>query len=312
MQLTGPELGEVRVAFEKAFDVFTFPRFLRERLNKDPWLLGAPLIGGLTEMIEAVARRANQEGWSGELVLKARQTVPGNEDLAAVTEKLGFCAASEQVIPKASRQSLEDIIRKTNAFLDVRLFLAAMTVLEYQVCRIEVPTDQNDTLYGTGFLIAPDLVMSNYHVMEMVDLGEQGKTTVEGFSAKAANVRCRFDYARVNNEEISKGTVFTLAAAWKYDLSPWDPPDPGNLDYAILRLEKAAGNDPIATAPGNFGAKRGFVKLPDADYPFKKGSPLWILQHPSALPLKLAMDTNGVIEVSADRSRVTYTTNTEE
>jgi len=311
MQLTGPQLGEARKTFEVTFDVFTFPRFLKERLNKDPWLLGAPLMGGLSEMIEAVARRANNEGWIGRLLASARESVPDNEALAALTDKLGFSAASRQVVSDSGRQVLEEVIKKENAFLDVRVFLTALTVLEYQVCRMEVLLDQGGTSYGTGFLVAPDLVITNYHVIEALNLGDQGKTTRAGYSAKAASVRCRFDYKRVNNETINEGTIFALAPHWKYDTSDYDPPGPKNLDYAILRLEKPAGDDPIAALQGMSGARRGFIKLPDTDYPFTPGSPLWILQHPSALPLKLAFDTNGVVQVDATRSRVTYTTNTE-
>ncbi len=312
MQLTLQQLGEVRRALENAFDVFTFPRFLGDRLGKDPWKLGAPLMGGLTEMVEAVLRRANQEGWILRLVLSAVECLPENEAIAAVADGQGLTAASPQVITGAVRQRLEQVNRMSNAFLDIGVFLATLTALAHRVCRVEIPVDETREIYGTGFLVAPDLVITNYHVIELVDLGEQGKTTEDGFSARAADVLCRFDYARVNHQAINEGMVFKLAADWKYDASPYDPPGPQNLDYAILKLERAAGDEPIGRKGAELGSKRGFIPLPDADYPFPQGSPLWILQHPSGSPLKLALDTDGVVELAADRSRVTYSTNTEE
>src|SRR5258708_5934124 len=115
IQLTGPQLGAVRLAFENAFDVFTFPRFLKERLNRNPFTSGAPLLGDFSTMIEAVVGRANQEGWIAELLLRSRETVPGNQAVAVVSEQTGFSAMN--------KQELEDVIKKANAFIDIRVFI---------------------------------------------------------------------------------------------------------------------------------------------------------------------------------------------
>jgi hypothetical protein len=303
IQLNGPTLGEIRSAFEAAFDVFTFRRFLKERMDRDPFTSGAPLLGDLSTMIESVLTRANQEGWIVDLLLKAREAIPGNQKVAIIAEQSGLSTVRKQV--------LEEVIKKTNAFLDIHVLITKLTVLEYQVCRVEILTNQGDTVYGTGFLIASDLLITNYHVIEAVEKGEQNKTTKDGYSAKVTNMKFRFDYKLMNGSVVNEGTVYTAAANWKYDVSPYDPANSDNLDYAIIRLEGAPGNLPIATDPGNFGKARGFIKLPVTEYPFTEGSPLWILQHPATLPLKLAFDTDGVLQLNQDGSRVTYTTNTE-
>lgn len=302
IQLKGTALGEVRLAFENAFDVFTFQRLLKERLDRDVYTSGAPLMGDLSSMIAGVANRANQEGWVVDLLSQAREAVPGNKKVALVAEQAGLLSTQ--------KQTLEQIIKKTNLFLDIHTLIAKLTVLEYQVCRVEVLLDQGDTLYGTGFLIAPDLLLTNYHVIEAVEQGEKGKTTSDGKSGQAANMRFRFDYKRMNGSVINDGTVYKSAANWRYDLSSIEPAGPENLDYAVIRLETAVGDGAIGRDPSYFGNKRGFIKLPEAEYSFIKGTPLWILQHPAALPLKLAFDTDGVLQLSADGSRVTYTTNT--
>jgi V8-like Glu-specific endopeptidase len=303
IQLKGAGLGDVRRAFENAFDVFTFPRLVKERLNRNVYTSGAPLLGDFSSMIEGVANRANQEGWIIDLLNQARETVPGNSELALVAEQAGLSATG--------KQTLEQVIKKTNSFLDIRTLIARLTVLEYQICRVEVPTQQGDTFYGTGFLVASDLVMTNHHVIDAVIQGEQGKTTSNGDSAKAADMRFRFDYKRMNGDVVSEGTVYRAAESWKYDTSEDEPAGPENLDYAVIRLHTTVGDQAIGEDPNRIGAKRGFITVPKLEYPFIKGSPLWILQHPATLPLKLAFDTEGVIGVSEDGSRVTYTTNTE-
>jgi Trypsin-like peptidase domain/Effector-associated domain 1 len=305
MQLNGPQRGAFREALMDAFTVFTFQQMLEERIDKRYYAY-APVNADFSTMLFAVVDGANREGWIDQLVIKARETVPGNAKLAAFCLPLGLTA-----VRKEDRSKLEEIIRKNVAFLDVHIWLAKLSQLEYQVCRIEIPTDQGQMMYGTGFLVAPGRVLTNYHVVEAVVMGEKGKTTAEGQSAKVAQVRCRFDYMTLEGNALNTGSVYRLAENWCADLSAVEPPGPQQLDYALIRLNENPGEEPIAARPGQMGAKRGYMKLPDAEYPFPIGSPLFILQHPNAEPLKLALSTDGVAAVTADKSRVTYRTNTE-
>ena len=47
------------------------------------------------------------------------------------------------------------------------------------------------------------------------------------------------------------------------------------------------------------------------DHLFDPGTPLFIVQHPLTAPLKLALDTDAVIGLNGNKTRVNYRTNTE-
>ena len=58
-----------------------------------------------------------------------------------------------------------------------------MSRIGQAVCRIEYPANEGQ---GTGFLVADDLVLTNYHVVEQHIDNKR----------PPAEIRCRFDYAR--------------------------------------------------------------------------------------------------------------------
>ena len=203
--------------------------------------------------------------------------------------------------------------------MDSNQWLTSLSRIENQVCRIEIETDQGKTLYGTGFLISSNALVTNYHVMEALILGEAGQTTEDGFSAKSSNVKCRFDYKRLGNKVLNSGTVYQLDNNWQIDISPNSPLDKLSLtqteclDYAIIRLAGEPGNEFVASKNASSGENRGWIKLPEniVNDDFLPNSPLFIMQHPQGQPLKLALDTNAIIGLTDDKTRLRYRTNTE-
>src|SRR5262249_40939185 len=78
----------------------------------------------------------------------------------------------------------------------------------------------------------------------------------------------------------------------------------------LLRLERPVGQLPIP--PGGPGSRlRGWIEVPAADPPLYPQMPLLLLQHPRGAPLKLALDTSGVLRLNANGTRVRYATNSE-
>lgn len=165
---------------------------------------------------------------------------------------------------------------------------------------------------GTGFLVGPDTLLTNYHVL---------RTVIEG-PDKPADVRFRFGYKKLKNLEVSLGQLAELQPNdWLIDYSPYSEserigkpdqalPTEDELDYALVRLSGALGRDPVDPAtPGS--PVRGWVRLPTTDPPLYPNMPLLILQHPRAAPLKLGIDTKGVIGENANHTRVRYATNSE-
>jgi hypothetical protein len=136
----------------------------------------------------------------------------------------------------------------------------------------------------------------------------------------------RFDYKRsAEGSTVNSGIEFRLTndlARWLIDASPPSPldsqpepkvgvPQTDQLDYALLRLQDAAGATTIGAAGDFRDAKRGWIAVtPPAAAP-KQGAPLFIMQHPAGQPLKLAFSGNGIIGVNANSTRVRYDVNTE-
>jgi hypothetical protein len=154
------------------------------------------------------------------------------------------------------------------------------------VCRVEAP----DETYGTGFLLGPDLVMTNHHVVKQV-------ITNPGLRE---SVVLRFDYKTgPDGVELRPSQTYRLAADWLVDSSP-----SMDLDYALMRVEGTPGEDPVGGQQG--APQRGWLK--PAAHAFEVGEPILILQHPQAAPLKF---TPGSLKsVIAGGQRVTYTANT--
>jgi hypothetical protein len=311
MELDGIQFEQLSNALRAAFNYNRLERMLRFRL--DVTLQDITLADDYEQVVFDVIDRSQAEGWTVRLVASARDSVPGNEKLLAFAQQCGLASTD------APTQQLEQTIVATNSFLDVDRWRTLLGQLEPRVCRVEVALG-NATSYGTGFLVGPDVVVTNYHVAEPVIMGEQGKTTASGRSGTAKDVVLRFDYKRTEEGVVNPGSAFALAANWLVDSSPVSEadlkggrdrlPTEEELDFALLRVERPCGDEPIGSAePG--AQKRGWVAVPEAAPDFVADSPLFILQHPDAAPLKLALDTNAVIDVNANGTRVFYRTNTE-
>jgi V8-like Glu-specific endopeptidase len=177
-----------------------------------------------------------------------------------------------------------------NGFLDVSWLQKAVSSCR-AVCRVETPAQ-----FGTGFLIAPNMVITNWHVMREV---------VEDPS-KAGEVVLRFDYARQPDGKLDKnGTAHQLATTdWLLGSSLNT-----DLDYAVLQTQTRPADDAV----GNL--QRGFLQ-PDPKHTFRAGEDLFIVQHPmlggmETEPLKIVMAPKAVTGLAANGTRVLYQTNTQ-
>jgi hypothetical protein len=202
---------------------------------------------------------------------------------------------------KAAAPGLERNVRPYLAQLDLHIWLGRLAAIERQVCRVEIAGNAA----GTGFLVGPSAVLTNWHVVE--------SSFRDG---KLHDVACRFDYYRLADNTRQEGILFPVSAEGcvshrKYSpaeatATPDDPaPTEDQLDYALLQLGSRAGESDIG------GRARGWVAMPTSAVALKAGSPLLIVQHPDGGPLKLALDTNAVIGLSAGGLRIRYATNTE-
>ena len=300
LDLNGGQLEQLSEALRDAFSVQRFREMLKFKLGKrlDDYSLGEDY----KEIVFEVITAAEAEGWTAELIQASRQSNPGNARLQALAQEVALASSTVE---------LERTVKAENPYLDVEVFRTRLGQIEVQVCRIEIPTPRG-TVFGTGFLVGPDVIMTNHHVMDAVISGR----------AKPDTASFRFDYKRLPDAVISEGTVFKLAPAeWLIDSSPpsdvdskREPkpgvPKPDELDYAIVRLAGSPGTKAAGPKPDPKDPPRGWIAM-EKSAVAPPGSPLLIMQHPEAAPLKLAIDMGGVIGGNPNDTRLKYKVNTE-
>jgi V8-like Glu-specific endopeptidase len=296
LELTGPQFKPLSEALRVTLKLSQFDKFLKERLdiNREDIALG----DDYQEIVHKVIGEANRAGWVYRLVDGARKERPGNAVFVEYARLLGI---GPRGLPDQAQ--LESIIKKTNTLFDIAVFRQHIGEIEGCVCRV----DLHDDGLGTGFLIGPSAVMTNYHVVESVVKKEH----------ELQDFTCRFDFkVREDGNQVNKGTVVKVTDLIAY--SPYDSedlkkgsglPSPENLDYAMLKLDGEVGKEPIGGKTS--GDPRGWVSMRQVTHSFAPKSPLFIVQHPDRKPMKLALDTEAVIGLNGNSTRVEYTTNTE-
>jgi hypothetical protein len=307
MRLQPEEANMLNEALLSAFTYQSLERMLFFRLGKH---LGhiAPR-DNLRQVVFEVIATAEMEGWTNDLVHAAHDANPGNPTMKHFT--------AHYVRFQGATPTLEKIIQKSNSFLDVATWRAKLERIERQVCSIEIAGDHS----GTGFLIAHDLIMTNYHVIEDL-LGASPK-----FSPQ--HVRIRFDFKKSEDGTLlNDGIRYGLAdGGWLVDYSRYSEAEGNNnfdavpadneLDYAVLRVAARSQEQNGATTPGNEPVKgardkrRGWIQFPEQPVSFTPGAPLFILQHPKKEPLKMALATDSIIGLNSNCTRLRHKTNTE-
>ena len=188
---------------------------------------------------------------------------------------------------------LESIINSEDNFLDIYLMYGAI-YCHQAVGQIEIP---KGTAKGTGFMIGPDLMLTNQHVLKK-----------EEYLQKAI---VRFNYLSDAFNTPSTGELFTFQPDF-YESSPAE-----ELDYALVRLnecplkEKARDyarlEDKSLPKLVHSGIHRGYLTI--APYYITQDEPVYILQHPQGKPMKVVMTENHVTE-DMKGSRVHYVADT--
>jgi hypothetical protein len=314
--LNGPQYEALVDALVDAFPSDTaLAMMLKFRLDKALAAIVGP--GSLRDQAFYLIQASEAEGWTSDLVDAARKSRPRNPRLLEVAQAIQSPATHVPGGPE-----LERIIKDTNRFHDIGEWREKMAAIELQVCRITVRSNKGN-MFGTGFLVAPDAVLTNHHVIEAVILGEQGQATAKGRSARATDVVCQFDFKKVAGY-LDAGVSVALATDWLIDSSPVSPvdlmadpggaqPDPSHLDYALLRLARKVGAEPVKgdRERAESGADlRGWIRVPTGAAEFEPKTPIFIVQHPDGAPLSFALDTAGLIGLNGNGTRVRYRTNT--
>lgn len=243
-----------------------------------------------------------------QLAEAVRAQIGGRPELRKPLEEIGVLAETPP--------NLQKIVNDANGFLNLGLWLSRLTEIEGYVCRLAIDTPVGLKAKGSGVLVGPSTVLTNYHVVaeELVNASDPKR------------LRVQFDYRVLRDGSVSSGTVVALDQtrndSWRIGYAPFsrmdgrvhpleEEPEVRALDYALLRLDKPVGALPIGAvvADGAVLPRRGWLDLTQHGA-VGDGAAIFIVQHPSGLPIKLALDTKGVIGYSPNRRRLRYRTNT--
>ena len=89
---------------------------------------------------------------------------------------------------------LERIVRPDLGLFDPVPWTAALMALLGRICRVEISATP---IRGTGFLVAPDLVLTNHHVVQQVvdwQRQQDGESGIQGQTLPPRLLKCRFDH----------------------------------------------------------------------------------------------------------------------
>jgi hypothetical protein len=312
LRMKGSQIVDLKNTLKTAFDFSTFEDLLL-RLDRRPSdFAGAN--DDLPTVIRKTLVQANAQLWWRDLLREACNAVP-DPHLLEFLKELGFApnivTSNENSVTALKGRQLELKIRDSGSTFDIMVWRTRLAEVEGRVCRVELP---ELNARGTGFLIGPDLVLTNYHVVEAVHRG--------GLSPD--KIVLRFDYKVLNDGvSVGPGKTYGLAGKWLVDHSCYSAHDfevqpradaaSDELDYALLRTTGRPGDDLIsgdAQAPvSRKWIEPPAVQPPETDYDFLRAPALYIVQHPDGKPMQIALDSNAV--TAASTTRVRYTTTTE-
>jgi hypothetical protein len=262
---------------------------------------------GLYDVVAELIDWTERRGKTRELVALAYAERPDNLSVQQVAQELGIALdvvtqKYDLAKPLASKPPLEAMIVKQSRFVDFNTFLSRFKSLGDRVCRIETPAK-----FGTGFLVGPNLVLTNFHVIDSLNTAYQATQTI-----------CRFDYrqdnggAKSNTDEQNGPITCRLAPEWlvakslysNSDVTGVGEPEAKELDYALIRLAENMGNARTAT-----GDERGWFDLKAERPVLAVRDYVVIPQHAEGHPLKVAW--GAVLSFNSLGTRVKYDTTTD-
>lgn len=283
MELDGAEKDELMRVLTSAFPSVEGLRRVVESARRQE-LESLALSGSARERIFALIHRAELEGWTRELVTGAYEAQPRHWRLLRFVQ--AYLTSVERSI---SRVSLERLFGPGRAGGAPEAWRRRLASIERQVCRVE---PQVGASLGTGFLVSPNVVLTNFHVIE---------------NRLLESLRVRFDHKVLPDRTLlQSGTVYRVKKCLAYSrYSPADLMHPrpreatvGELDYAFLQVEGVPGEARVDGEP------RGWLELPPTRESFMAGSLVLIVQHPEGRPMSVAVDE--FLGVNPSRTRVAY------
>lgn len=193
----------------------------------------------------------------------------------------------------------------------------AMMLARRRLCRIVVCDLNEETTTGTGFLVGPSVVLTNYHVVKgLITPGLNGPLPPLD---EPWRIRLEFDYSSTTGQKENAASHFGPKPDWCVARSPegilapdgaqgnwWTDPHQrngwlgtigGHLDYALIRVDGAPG------------LQRGWYDLQELS-----GSGLrdgcWVMHHPTGLDQTITEGRLYFFNANAARPRIFHSAST--
>lgn len=210
-------------------------------------------------------------------------------------------------------------------FLDDNFTMEVYPRVRSKMCAIGLGSAGNmNKIMGSGFLVGPDLVMTNFHVIVdyLEENGEVGgeMTYRPKQGVGGEHIFCFFDYTAAPKPDVPpksyRGVVVKAVAkdwlVWARAALPGDGVRPRRtaaevgrkLDYAIIRLERPMGRS-FSRRSG--GAPRGWIELNRNAEGGAFRPRIILMQHPDGRPL--LHDVGEFDSFDSSETRVRYTLN---
>lgn len=215
--------------------------------------------------------------------------------------------ATIEVGDAAPTAGLQSIVDGTAGLGDPLAYIAGIANAMRRTAMIEVGGRPR----GTGFLIGPQHLLTNAHVLRAFDdqpPAEQDAVAVFDFYTGTA----------ASHAETGRRVPATYVAhspptekERQADSSDWDA-GPGFLDYCVLSLAEPVGTQPagpIATIGIAQLPARGYFKPSRLEYDFAKAGSLVVVQHPLGEHQVMSRATPS-FKVNSSKTRVRYNANT--
>jgi len=218
-----------------------------------------------------------------------------------------------------SDDALQALITEHEPFLSSADMIELLPKVARRVCAVALGIPYKKIM-GSGFLIAQDVVITNYHVIEPF-LPKNQQTGEFEPKEPGSKIFFLFDYLRAPKPNIPppatvRGTICVTAAENWYvygreklrdDGKPNCPKEVKNneLDYVLIRLAKPVGALSFRTGGG---AIRGWLSLEEEIETDDPGKRILVVQHPEERPQ--LFDIGDYIEMDPSKTRVRYSVNT--
>jgi S1-C subfamily serine protease len=229
------------------------------------------------------------------------------EEASALVESTDLASVSAAIVPTLDQGQLESI----NNAVDTSVAGVALARSMMNALRRVGLVSRGQSGLGSGFLVGPDLLLTAAHVvlprgreleprdlvgLEVVmDFNEDDQPTAETGS-------------RVPVTEVLRASPATEQELAPGPIVDWDAPE-DHLDYALLRLARAVGDD---ATPEIQGGKRGFFPLSTVEPNLKQSKLVLVWHFPEGRPLRTSVLEQGSLEYNpaGTQTRMRYHSDT--